>query len=523
MESNEQLREIWQGRRQDQNHGWPASGLAIEGDFAGIQRFILKPVPGARGAAKRLRGRSLLVVALSHLAAQYVARAFEGTVFLAAGGRFLIWTANRDKWRERLAEVQSDFDRWFLEQFDGEVVFHLCAAEFHSGLVPREKLSQEMAARRQTPLGGRLVQGQEWAADAFVRLPIFDPPDYKPFRCPACLSTADRSVTQRDEDHGEEICLACDRDKRLGAKLASMHDQPYLVPAESGEIPFFAQRYRLSGRAGDDSEKLALIHHMPRVGHQPLTLEEVAAYSPGDRRLLGYLRLDADLVGQQFRDCQGDPARTRALSRLLQNFFCGQVQDLVARECPLLYPVFGGGDDLFMIGAWNHALDFVDLLRQRFAAIFGPKLTFSAALVLSKPKQHILTKADQSEAELQTKAKAHRNSLHALGCTIPLGELAPLLRQAKSLSAPHRDKHLPSAFLYNVLELHRRWVEDPSVERYRPLLHYQSARNLSQPAFAEARNWAASLLRDPSAWRFAPFVARYVLLASERRNDQGRS
>jgi hypothetical protein len=43
--------------------GWPESGIALLGDFSGIQSFVFRPVPGTGGAARRLRSRSFRVSA----------------------------------------------------------------------------------------------------------------------------------------------------------------------------------------------------------------------------------------------------------------------------------------------------------------------------------------------------------------------------------------------------------------------------------------------------------------------------
>jgi CRISPR/Cas system-associated protein Cas10 (large subunit of type III CRISPR-Cas system) len=70
---------------------WPLKGLAIEGDFSGIQRFVLRPIPGASGAARRLRARSFRVLALTRLVAAAVEnrfRAVSAHLFYSAGDAF---------------------------------------------------------------------------------------------------------------------------------------------------------------------------------------------------------------------------------------------------------------------------------------------------------------------------------------------------------------------------------------------------------------------------------------------------
>src|ERR1017187_6983191 len=109
MESFEVLRATWAGEfalANGQIAAWPANGVAIEGDFSGIQRFVLRPVPGASGAARRLRARSFRVLALTRLVAVSLEDRFRDAgarLFYSAGGRFLVVAAASAEWRDRLA------------------------------------------------------------------------------------------------------------------------------------------------------------------------------------------------------------------------------------------------------------------------------------------------------------------------------------------------------------------------------------------------------------------------------------
>jgi hypothetical protein len=72
-------RQAWAGQAtaaQANAPEWPQAGFAIEGDFSGIQKFVLRPLPGAGGAARRLRPRSFRVLALTRLVAHHVEQAF---------------------------------------------------------------------------------------------------------------------------------------------------------------------------------------------------------------------------------------------------------------------------------------------------------------------------------------------------------------------------------------------------------------------------------------------------------------
>jgi hypothetical protein len=172
-------RDVWLGRVA-QDCGWPEEGVAIEGDFAGIQGYVFKPVPGARGAAKRLRGRSLQVSAITALVADRVREVVDGEIFYSAGGRFLVMGRSRTGWKEPVADLQRRLDQWIGKEFRGEVVFHLAGAEFKDGKIPREDLGSEMRQRRLRALEQYLQDEGGWTEASFLL-----PPGEHAFQCPA--------------------------------------------------------------------------------------------------------------------------------------------------------------------------------------------------------------------------------------------------------------------------------------------------------------------------------------------------
>lgn len=102
---------------------------------------------------------------------------------------------------------------------------------------------------------------------------------------------------------------------------------------------------------------------------------------------------------------------------MLHTFFCGRVQELLQRIYPSIYPVYGGGDDLYLIGPWDRTLALAVLLREEFQRdVAGGKMTFSAGFALGKPHHHILTKSDEAAA-LEVSKDRGRDRMTALGVT----------------------------------------------------------------------------------------------------------
>jgi CRISPR/Cas system-associated protein Cas10 (large subunit of type III CRISPR-Cas system) len=329
-------REVWLGKRAGEV-AWPQRGVAIEGDFAGFQQYVLKPMPGARGAAKRLRGRSLQISALTEFIANETCETFlDAKVFCSAGGRFLIFAVASAGWRDQLTALQKDLDHWIGEQFRGEVAFHLAGAEFSDGQIPREALGVEARWRKNRSLEQALQSADGWVESRFLR-----EPEPTALVCPACLTTANGGMPQLDEEN-QRVCDECERNKRLGATLARV-GRALIAKADDGEIRFLDQK---SLAIADKGTPASVIHRMPHdIKGEAIDLEDIAEESVGLRKFLTHLKVDADGMGAAFYKLKNDTARVGGLSRLLPLFFCDHVQQLIKREegYRWLYPVYGGG------------------------------------------------------------------------------------------------------------------------------------------------------------------------------------
>jgi CRISPR/Cas system CSM-associated protein Csm2 small subunit len=139
-------------------------------------------------------------------------------------------------------------------------------------------------------------------------------------------------------------------------------------------------------------------------------------------------------------------------------------------------------------------------------------MTFSAGVALAKPRQHILTKSDEAERALNEHAKISRDSIHALGCTIPWTEFPTVLEGARRLTGMHGEGQIRSAFLHNLMELHCR--RNKGDARWHSLLFYQIERNLT----GAAKNFVKSAFLSPgNLWKHADFAVRYAMLGFGRK------
>ncbi|MEL6134835.1 MAG: hypothetical protein AAFR59_15855, partial [Bacteroidota bacterium] len=151
---------------------------------------------------------------------------------------------------------------------------------------------------------------------------------------------------------------------------------------------------------------------------------------------LGILKMDIDNLGDLFQNRLQDDKRsivhTAAISRSLKWFFEGYMNDLLDK--PLyqnlafqfdhgvenhlqayheelvkypnetfrdnLYVIFSGGDDFFLVGAWDIVMVFAWIVRQSFKEFTASTATLSAGFVMVDPKFPVNRFADLvNEAE----------------------------------------------------------------------------------------------------------------------------
>ena len=147
---------------------------------------------------------------------------------------------------------------------------------------------------------------------------------------------------------------------------------------------------------------------------------------------LGVLRADVDNLGAAFvaglrktehdnPDCYATLSRYSTLSRQLTMFFKKTIIDVCKKQLPegvapfylfnnkgstgrLLHIIYSGGDDLFLVGAWDDLLEFAIDLRNTFRVYTNGKLSFSAGLGLFGSKYPI-SRIAEAAGKLEDAAK----------------------------------------------------------------------------------------------------------------------
>ncbi len=283
---------------------------------------------------------------------------------------------------------------------------------------------------------------------------------------------------------------------------------------------------------------------------RPLTFSELAALAKGVP-YLGGLLLDADRMGEVFARglrCQerdlATPSRIAALSRFLEWFFTVEVLGLIqeaslyqgrlgwsdleaqnkARRYRLIYSVYSGGDDLFLLGPWDVLLDFaLDLESLYRHYVRHPALTLSGGFQLFGGKVPVPSMA-QALQEAETAAKnAGRGRLFLFGRAVPWDTLRDLRQNWMEPLRQHlKDKRVSKAQVYRWLGLWRRFWDGVSERprepeegygermRYKPLLAY-ALRRIREQDESAWKQYLRLLDHQEPAWHHLPVWVQWAL------------
>jgi CRISPR-associated protein Csm1 len=405
----------------------------VGADLSGIQSFIY--TLASSGAARSLRARSFYVQLLT----EAIARDVLGRLGLPSvcalyigGGGFQLLAPGRCA--DQLAAIEPDVQRRLLAAHRSALGVVVKAHRFDAGQFDRfgqvrEALGRALNAAKRRPFAA--VPADLLAQ--YVGVPLGTGGDQTSF----CRVTGEELPPDLEAGHGDAVKSAfVESLERLGLELRSAthlllrgvppagasrvrdwrtalamfglavsivkQDDP--PPRVEGSDPVWLARLTPEGAAGDAALRaalgrrpvLAFYYPFARLAprhetqNRPLMFDELAARSTGLQRW-AVLRMDVDNLGALFRGGFGPhPALARAagLSFLLRLFFEGWLPRLAEQQEGLagrLYIQYAGGDDVFVVGAWDAVAEYALRIRESFRQFtaHNPSLTLSAGIVLA--------------------------------------------------------------------------------------------------------------------------------------------
>ncbi len=457
-------------------------------DISGIQNFIY--TINSKGALRGLRARSFyLELLMEHIIDELLdaLSLSRSCLVYVGGGHCYLLLPNTDRTKNIAEEQQKIVNDWFRKYFDIDLYIACGAAVCSANDLRNEpegsysnlylqisrKISEQKSHRYNAEEIRMLNRGKRRGERECIicrRMERLDDQD----RCPICAALENLSkdilyqgyfVVMAEPSKG---ALPLPNDRYLSAG-----DKKYLLDwmERDSYIRSYTKNDIYTGK--DVATKLWVGNYTSGD-----TFEEFAQKAEGIKRI-AVLRADVDNLGNTFvngfqREKEGGRyatlSRTATLSRQLSLFFKCYINQLLEDGISNVFSaggernvsiVYSGGDDIFLVGAWNEVLDaFLDL-RSALRRFTEDTLTISGGVGLYNSGYPINRMAAET-AELEDYSKGLENKNAVTVFEEPgryswsiftdqvIGEKFETIRRYFTITNQHG-----KVFLYHLLELLR--------------------------------------------------------------------
>ncbi len=536
-------------------------------DISGIQQFIYNI--SSKGALKALRARSFyLEILLENLIDEILDESglYRSNIIYTGGGHAYLLLPNIDSIKNNISEILEKTNNKLMKLFKDRLFiahgFSECSANelmnktgnSEDYLKIFKNLSAQISEKKLRRYNGEKIrQLNNNAEESYERecricgisskLKTVDDEDY----CENCISFQDISnklikddamfIISKDKDESPSVNLFDCQGNALYLKALDILKTKELLKNQPQSIKRLYSKNKF--RSGLTlSTRLWMGDYATLTDDGALkTFAELAKNSEGINRI-GVLRADVDDMGSAFvkgfvRNELGVDkyryntlSRTATLSRSLSMFFKYYINDLLKGKNIVI--VYSGGDDLFMVGAWNEVLETALDIRNAFDKYSGGTLSLSAGFGIYDSTYPISRMAKET-AILEDCAKNHKyegkskDSISLFGLEVydhndykikdrhtynwkvfeneVLGEKSRILEELFT-----RNANYGNSFLYGILELIRKTKEDTiNIARLAYLLARQEPEKM------------ASLEEKETYKNFKSSIYKWVFNEEERR------
>ena len=374
----------------------------IAGDFWGIQSFIFDRL-ATKNAAKVLRSKSAFIQIFTQVLAEYICYKLnidKKYILTTNAGKFEILAPfeNVD-----LSEIQKRVDEYFIKHFYGLSGAVVCAVE-----VSDEEWRGDYKRFRE-----KVAKKIEWAKfkkfDLQNQNPVleYDEGISNQNLCKIC------NIRQKEGAN----CHICNIFVDLGKKLTQREAKSFSSDELGIVFDDFTTEIKIDKR---------IKSYIPKKEYgDPLTFEDIAKKSKkGETGIeaLGVIKADVDNMGNIIKnsDITDNFENFDRFSKGLDAFFSLYVPSLLRKKYRNIYTVFAGGDDLFLIGAWDEVMEFAREIQKEFKIYVNNALSISFGIAIAKPSTPVSYLATHTEELLENSKEidANKDALSIWGETV---------------------------------------------------------------------------------------------------------
>ena len=550
-------------------------------DMSGIQAFIY--TISTRNALRTLRARSFyLEIMMEHITDELLMKCglSRANLIYSGGGHCYLLLPNTEECRSGFDLYIGEVNQWLLDYF--QTALYIAGAYEPCSCFSLKNVPDGSYADIFRNLSARMSQrkSSRYTAEQIIRLNRGKAENYTR-ECSVC-----RRIGRVNEDG---ICPVCDAMERLSQKVLYA-DFFTVIREKQRELPL-PGGYSLEA---DDEESLK---KRMQAGNGELiraygknrmytgkniakklwvgsytngnTFEEFAKKAEGINRI-GILRADVDNLGHAFVSGFDDPenhnryvtlSRTAALSRQLSLFFKlyinqllekgvyslkGRSENVIKRNATIVY---SGGDDVFIVGAWDDVIELAVDLRREFEKYTEGTLSLSAGIGIYHDHYPISASAEEvAKQEDASKKLPGKNAVTLLedGQTheeetggqkrkvrdgtyrwndFEAGVIEDKLQVLRAFFDFEEERG--KAFLYRLLELIRHQNERINFARYVYLLARMEPDESTAPERREAyqrfsRKMYQWIQNEKDRTELKTAITIYAYLTREEREDEDR-
>ncbi|MGC8791486.1 MAG: type III-A CRISPR-associated protein Cas10/Csm1 [Desulfurella sp.] len=511
----------------------------IQGDFSGIQNFIFsKQGESNKFAAKILRARSFFVSLSTELVAYKIYKKLgltKASVVMNAGGKFTILSHNAKDLKNIINEITDEVNNEFLKLNYGQTRFaiahiELCGSDF---LIDKNDKKSKFS-QRYDELVKKL---EEKKLKPVIKNFVFE--DYLDSIKDGgiCRICGNHPANLDTED--TPICEVCYRMKKIGENLVKNKFFAITTNETSSSIPIFSNYHLvfenkaenlknalLAFEIGLEDEfrgfaKSKIAAYVPRLTQDEIDkykdLDDVQGLKEYDIKpfsaiakdaikndkgsdFLGVLKADVDNLGLIFARGFGENvsiSKTVSLSRMLDFFFTGWLQNEIKTNFRSIYTVFSGGDDLFLIGPFNQIIELAKKINEHLRQYTkNEDFHLSCGIYFAKDKVPVYQMARQAEEILKKSKEIDGKNAITLFDRPMKWERFNEIMEIDLYNIFGKDKYISEGFKYSLFT-YLEMIEKAQTSYFKtrdllwkPLLIYNIYRNVSNLKSKEEKDFA---------------------------------
>lgn len=380
-------------------------------DMSGIQNFIY--TISTKNALRTLRARSFyLEIMMEHLIDQLLEKLglSHANLLYSGGGHCYLLLPNTNGCKETFELFLQDTNQWFLEHFQTALYIAGAYEPCSSDSLKNEPEGSYRAIFHEISAKLSQKKARRYTAGQIIWLNSYGKPDYSR-ECSVCKRIG--TVNEKG------VCSLCAAIENLSQKIlyadffTVIREKQRELPLPGGFSLVADSAETLKKRMAEESGKFVRAYGKNRLytGKNISRKLWVGSYTNGNTfdtfaeeakgiNRIGILRADVDNLGHAFVAGFDNPdnhnryvtlSRTAALSRQLSLFFKLYINHILEqggysmegeRKCRPRNAtiVYSGGDDLFIVGAWNEVIELAVDLRRKFEVYTEGTLTLSAGI-----------------------------------------------------------------------------------------------------------------------------------------------